>query len=85
MKLLLIFAFVSFIAINRIDAQGFIPDPNFGQLMAMTWKRVSKTPEYNDFIQKNGNVENLALDPEWNSFFSKHWAQAEKELKNSRH
>ena len=53
--------------------------------MSLTWKRVSKTPEYQHFITKNGGVDNLSLDPEWNTFFSKHWAIVEKDLKNGRH
>lgn len=52
--------------------------------MALTWKRVSKTQEYTDFVAKNGGVEHLSLDPEWNRFFQQNWNIVEKELKNGR-
>lgn len=64
---------------------GFQPSPDFGQLMSLTWKRVSKTPEYSHFVNKNGGVDNLSLDPEWNRFFQQNWDVVENELKRGRH
>lgn len=49
--------------------------------MSLTWKRVSKTPEYSQFVKKNGGVDYLSLDPEWNRFFQQHWDVVENELK----
>lgn len=63
---------------------GFVPDPNFGRLMSLTWQRVANTPEYREFIVKNGKIENLTLDPEWNSFFSKHWKQVENDIESGK-
>lgn len=63
----------------------FVPAPDFGRLMALTWQRVKNAPEYSHFVAKNGGVDNLSLDPEWNLFFGKHWANIENEIKNGRH
>lgn len=52
--------------------------------MSLTWQRVANTPEYREFIVKNGKIENLTLDPEWNSFFSKHWKQVENDIESGK-